>query len=124
MPLLLHTLNETKYIVAYLLNARTVEPEKQSLLVMYARNNGRLVFSRGVRATTVAMQRRGKHASSTIEALLSARSVPRSYELRICKTTGAAVQLRVQVWSVKQRATARQRKLKNIHCYDSLLGNV
>jgi hypothetical protein len=31
------------------------------------------------RVTSVAMQRRGKHASSTIEVVFSAWSVPRSY---------------------------------------------
>jgi hypothetical protein len=33
----------------------------------------------GVHAATVAMQRHGKHALSTIEVMFSAWSVPRSY---------------------------------------------
>jgi hypothetical protein len=33
----------------------------------------------GVRVATVAMQRRGKHASSTKETVFSAGSVPSSY---------------------------------------------
>jgi hypothetical protein len=37
---------------------------------MHARSNGRSVFSMGVRAATVAMQRRGKQASPTIEAVI------------------------------------------------------
>jgi hypothetical protein len=45
----------------------------------HTRNNGRAVFSMGVRAAAVAMQRHGKYASSTIEAMFSALSMPRSY---------------------------------------------
>jgi hypothetical protein len=44
-----------------------------------ALSNGRAVFSMWVRVTTVALQRCGKHASSKLEAVFSARSVPRCY---------------------------------------------
>jgi hypothetical protein len=37
------------------------------------------MFSVGVRSATVAMQRRGKRTSSTIEVVFSAWSMPRSY---------------------------------------------
>jgi hypothetical protein len=46
------------------------------------------------------MQRCGKYASSTIEAVFSACSCRGV----ILKTTGAAVLLREQLWSVNQRA--------------------
>jgi hypothetical protein len=53
------------------------------------------------RVTSVAMQGRGKHASSTIE-LCFLRGPCRGI---ILKTVGATVQLRVQLWSVNQQAT-------------------
>jgi hypothetical protein len=54
------------------------------------------------RVGTVAMQRRGKHASSTIERLCFLRGPCRGV---ILKTIGAAVQRKVQLWNVNQRAT-------------------
>jgi hypothetical protein len=50
----------------------------------------------------VAMQRRGKHVSTTLEVLCFLRG---PFRCVILKTVGATVQLGVQVWSVNQRAT-------------------
>jgi hypothetical protein len=76
-PLLLQTLNETKYIVAYL--QELWSQRNSHCYVTHPRENGRAVFSLGVSAATVAMQRSGKHASSTTEDVFSAWSLPRSY---------------------------------------------
>jgi hypothetical protein len=50
--------------VAYLLKARTVEPEKQPLLGNVRRNNRGIVMIRYVTRATVAMGRLGKHVSA------------------------------------------------------------
>jgi hypothetical protein len=54
-------------------------------------------------AAPVAMQRCCKHASTTVEGLCFLRGPCRGV---ILKTIGAAVQLRVQLRRVNQRATA------------------
>jgi hypothetical protein len=80
------------------------------------------------------MQQRGKHASSTIKRLCFLRGPCQGV---ILKTVGATVQWRVQLWSVKQRATeaeespllrfvTRKRLVKtlqsNSHCRELLPG--
>jgi hypothetical protein len=55
-----------------------------------------------VRTATVAMQRPGKHASSTIRRLCFLRGSCRGV---ILKTTGARVELSAQLWSANQWAT-------------------
>jgi hypothetical protein len=53
-----------------------------------------------VLAATVAIQRRDKHTSSTIERLCFLRDPCRGI---ILKTVGARVELRVQLWAINQR---------------------
>jgi hypothetical protein len=67
-------------IVTYLINALPSNGSVNNL------NNKENVFY-VVRAAIVAMQPRGKHASTTIEAVFSVRSMQ-----RILKTNGATVQ--------------------------------
>jgi hypothetical protein len=55
----------------------------------------------GARAAFVAMQRRSKHASSTVEAVFSVWSLPRSYH----EDNRRYKELSVQLWSINQRAT-------------------
>jgi hypothetical protein len=64
-------------IVAHLLHERTVEPEKQPLLSSTRAQQWKSsVF---YHAATVAIQRQGKHAPSTREAVFSACSMPGIY---------------------------------------------
>jgi hypothetical protein len=53
-------------------------------------------------ARNVAVQQHGKHASTTV-GLCSLRGLCQGV---ILKTNGSTVQLRVQLWSVNQQATA------------------
>jgi hypothetical protein len=54
-------------------------------------------------ATTITMQERSKHASTTIEGLYFLHGFFGGVTL---KTVGATIQLRVHVWSVNQQAMA------------------
>jgi hypothetical protein len=71
-------------ILAYFLHARTVAARQWKSGVFV-----------GVRAATVAVQRRGKHDSPRIEAVFSTWSVPRSYledNWRYSAVEGSAVE--------------------------------
>jgi hypothetical protein len=75
----------TSHIVAYLLNARTVELEKQPLLGNAGPNNPGIVTKRHVTRTAVAMKRMDKHVSAEKNSrnnrtVFSVRSVPRCYK--------------------------------------------
>jgi hypothetical protein len=72
--------------VAYLLKARTVEPEKQPLLGNACTQQQRIVTTRDVTRTAVAMERLGKHVSAETNsrnnrrAVFSVRFVSRGYK--------------------------------------------
>jgi hypothetical protein len=60
--------------VAYLIRARTVEPEKQPLLGNAARNNRGIFTKRDVMRTAVAVERLGKHVPAETNTRNSRRT--------------------------------------------------
>lgn len=81
--------------MAYLLHTWTVEPEKQPLLSNTRARQWKSGVFYGVHIVNAAMHRRGKHTSSTIETVFSAKSVPTSHledNWRYIAVEGSAVE--------------------------------